>query len=191
MKTTIKNCEICKKSHSSICQHYNKGKTPKVALVFSCPGANEEKQGMPVCGTTGERVEELLRNLRSKGVFTTYECRYDFRITNAHSEAKYKTSRDPNAPTEPTLKEIEQSGNIDRLYKELKDTITTNGLIICFGKKAFYAVKKMIEAEITKPQSVNVIETHHPSPRNSRYPLKVIQEDIKNQLKKTTKKPNI
>lgn len=34
--------------------HYQKGTQYKIAVVFSCPGQEEEKQNRPVSGQTGK-----------------------------------------------------------------------------------------------------------------------------------------
>jgi hypothetical protein len=64
--------------------HYCEGNGQlEVALIFSTPGRFEESKGMPVSGQTGENLKAVIKELKSRGYFTEYNCIYDFRITNA------------------------------------------------------------------------------------------------------------
>lgn len=118
--------------------HLNIGETDcQVAMVFSCPGLKEKEKGKPVAGQTGVHLNELLKILNEKNttIFPKTD-RYWYRITNSSSQVR------PNntcARTEPTIKEIEDKKNIDRIRNEISDMT----YIICFGRKAEIALREM------------------------------------------------
>ena len=118
--------------------HYNQGIYKKIALIFSCPGQEEEIKGQPTSGTTGTNLEYFLSQLYLNQNFN-FRNRYDFRISNSVSEVHFKerTNR-----TEPLISTIKKKDNIIRLYNEIKDIET---LIICFGKKAEIAIKEVLK----------------------------------------------
>ena len=118
--------------------HYNQGIYKKIALIFSCPGQEEEIKGQPTSGTTGTNLEYFLSQLYLNQNFN-YTDRYDFRISNSVSDVYFKerTNR-----TEPLISTIKKKDNIVRLYNEIKDIET---LIICFGKKAEIAIKEVLK----------------------------------------------
>jgi uracil-DNA glycosylase len=191
-------CKICGKVHLNICKHYNKGKYFNIALVFSCPGEDEEEHDMPVYGRTGTRLEKILRELYSKQVFNKRSSRYDFRITNAYSECA------PKGKSEWGNKDIKNTNNICRLCEELDDVLTKGKLIVCFGEKAevaiielyrkrndeCWATNKCQKGAINKVGKIvsKHIRTAHPSPRTSTSPKKIAR-NIKTEIAK--KKINI
>ncbi|OYX81988.1 MAG: hypothetical protein B7Y83_16405, partial [Flavobacteriales bacterium 32-34-25] len=96
--------------------HYNKGIRTDIALVFSCPGQEEEKKGKPISGQTGKNLDFFLTRLSEKLEFE-FKNRYDLRITNSVKTAYYKNST--SNKTEPTTDEIKDKNNLNRLYNEL------------------------------------------------------------------------
>jgi len=153
-------CNICGKIHLKVCQHYNEGKSAKIALVLSYPNMDEEKKGMPVCGDTGKRLEDILEELRKKKYINVknYTDRYDFRITNAYCAFNVVEWND---------KLVTSMDNVLRLYEELEDTIKEkDGIIICFGKKAEKAVGKMCEVFVKKNIDKRIIKTNVPCIKN-------------------------
>lgn len=106
--------------------HYNHGKSKKIALVFSCPGQEEDKLGRPTAGQTGENLEVFLAALLG----TATVNRYDYRITNAFDKVFYESK---DGRTEATTEEVMSQQNLKRLYEEVADI---EELIIAFGNKA-------------------------------------------------------
>lgn len=156
------HCNICGKIHLNVCQHYNRGKNPYVALVFESPRSEEEKNGMPIYGETGAYFEQVLGLLHKDGIFTHYFGRYDFRITNVYCSEQNRT-KDPQ-----------------RLSEELEDTIKRGGIIICFGNEAQDAVKEICDER-------QIVSTNIPCTKNKNLndiTVEKIAEDIKTQLEK-------
>jgi len=181
-------CNICGKVHLNVCQHYNEGKNPYVALVFSCPGEEEKKHGRPIWGQTGANFEQILGVLHSNNIFKWYFQKYDFRITNAYC-ADSTSEWDNNAIISPD--------NIERLFEELENTINREGIIICFGKKAELAIDEMCSKMGTFAPHIDVenlkskiIRTKHPSPTNlamhKETTIDSIAQDIRDGLKGKT-----
>lgn len=169
--------------------YFNQGKYKEIALVFSAPGKHEEFEGRPIANETGENFKDLLAKFHESEddelkIFKKYNDIYDFRITNSVSKIEYlkKTKK-----TEPRNKEINESHNLERLKGELNDI---SKYIICFGKKAQYAVNK-IKTSLNKNKDVKIIYTRHLSPRafntikglkNKEERLKYYFDSIKSQL---------
>ena len=173
-------CKICGKIHLNVCQHHNEGKNPYVALVFSCPGEEEEKHGKPIYGKTGARFEQVLGILHERNIFKQYLSKYDFRITNAYCAV-------PPTGSEWSDTLIKAPANIERLFEELEDTINCKGVIICFGNKAQMAIDEMCNVKV-KNVTPQIIKTNHPSPRTVPQGItpKSIAEDIIEQIEKMT-----
>lgn len=142
----------------------NEGKNNKVAFVFSCPGAAEEKNNRLVSGTTGKNLNKIICILRQdfscEHIFDS-ENRYDYRITNASMKVHYKSK---DGRSEPTKKEITALENIQRLTEDLKEY----KIIITFGNNAKFAVNqckdkfenlKIIDVRHLGLQSLNQIKT--------------------------------
>ncbi len=124
--------------------HYNQGTTTIYAFVFSCPGAEECCVGMPVAGQTGKNLDNFMKRVPA---FRDFNSRYDIRITNAWDRVE---SRGLTGRTEAKKGEIKAPSNLSRLALELQD-ITR--VIICFGRKAEYAVK-LIEGHLHRHPQV-------------------------------------
>jgi hypothetical protein len=135
--------------------HFNYGKRKDIALVFSCPGQEEENDLRPVSGSTGDNLELLLLNLKKEGLLTSFESRYDFRITNASVNVHYKEKTNRSEELDSILF---QSSNLLRLYNELNDI---ERYIICFGKKATRTVEKMLLRHSFSKTGCRVIYTKH------------------------------
>lgn len=129
--------------------HYNQGKSKKIALVFSCPGQEEDKLRRPTAGQTGENLEFFLKTLFDKSSID----RYDYRITNAFDKVFYESK---DGRTEATQEEILADSNIKRLYNELSDI---ENVIIAFGNKAKLALDAVLKKHDLKAK---IIETKHP-----------------------------
>lgn len=128
---------------------YNLGKIDSIAFVFACPGQEELKNNKVVFGATGTNLDELLKKLKhfclNKFPSTN---RYDYLITNSSERVYYKGYKDKQRTT-PYACDISKDDNIDRLYKELKNSST----IIIFGndaRKAIGLVKKKYDDFQTK-----------------------------------------
>lgn len=128
--------------------HYNQGNSRKIALVFSCPGQEEDKLGRPTAGQTGENLDTFLESLLNK----TTVNRYDYRITNAFDKVFYESK---DGRTEATTEEILADSNLKRLYEEVKDI---EDVIIGFGKKAKMALDAVAKKYLLK---VKIVETKH------------------------------
>ncbi len=99
--------------------HYNHGRCP-VAFVFSTPGARELAAGMPVAGVTGENLEFALEDLHALDPQRFPSAsRYDYRITNAHTEVLAASLG--HAASEATPAQILAPGNVARVRDELAD----------------------------------------------------------------------
>lgn len=128
--------------------HYNHGKSKKIALVFSCPGQEEDKLGRPTAGQTGENLNTFLAKLTNN---LTVD-RYDYRITNAYDKVFYQSK---DGRTEATTAEILSSENIQRLANEVSDI---DYIIIAFGNKAKMALDEVQKTTVLKAK---VIQTKH------------------------------
>jgi len=128
--------------------HYNHGKSKKIALVFSCPGQEEDKLGRPTAGQTGENLEVFLAALLG----TATVNRYDYRITNAFDKVFYESK---DGRTEATTEEVMSQQNLKRLYEEVADT---EELIIAFGNKAKMALDAVQRNFLLKAK---VVQTKH------------------------------
>lgn len=125
--------------NKSIMCHYKKGNEDKITFVFSCPGRIEEKAKEPASGRTGKNLdlllEELNKELKEIGCFK----RENISITNATHKVEFKAR---THRTEATVKEVLDKKNLNRLYKEIKNTTK---LIVCSGRNANLAVDKIFE----------------------------------------------
>lgn len=128
--------------------HYNQGKSKKIALVFSCPGQEEEKLGKPTAGQTGENLDIFLKELFNKDAVN----RYDYRITNAYDKVFYESK---DGRTEATTEEVMSQQNLKRLYEEVADI---EELIIAFGNKAKMALDAVQQ---NFPLKAKVVKTKH------------------------------
>jgi hypothetical protein len=149
MKNENDPCLTCDKCHKvnsgKTFIHKNEGNGKiKVALIFSCPGAEEEQKKRPVAGATGKNLEELLK-LLTKEVIKIDDsneantiCRYDFKIVNAWHHVIYKSASNRSEATDT---QIISKENCNRIIGEL-DEINS---LICFGKKAKIAIKHIKE----------------------------------------------
>jgi len=110
--------------------HYNHGRH-RVAFVFSTPGAREAAAGMPVAGVTGENLDFALEHLHAADParFPT-AARYDYRITNAHTEALAASLG--HAASEATPAQILEPGNVARVLDELADC----DVVVLCGQRA-------------------------------------------------------
>lgn len=115
--------------------HFEPGTKNEIAVVFSCPGKEEQRAGKPAAGKTGTNLVLLLGllNERSDLEFT----REAITITNAWDQIEYKNE---TGRSEAKLSEIYASDNLQRLTNELNHI---NRLIICSGEKAYNAVGKI------------------------------------------------
>jgi DNA-binding Lrp family transcriptional regulator len=151
----MKICEICKEMHQGMhSSYYNEGINKEIAFVFSCPGNAEKENGFPIAGETGRTFDTLLERLKENGIIKNYNCRYDFRITNAtiNIEAISETNR-----TEAKNAEIKKESNITRLFEQIKDY----KVIICFWEKAKIAVS-FLKNKVN--QKTKIISVRHLSP---------------------------
>ena len=82
----------------------------------------------------------ILRDEYNLLSFFEFNCRYDYRITNASSNPHYNEF---DKRTEPTCSELQQECNLSRLKIELSGF----NVIIAFGDKAVCAVKMAIPSE--------------------------------------------
>lgn len=129
----------------------NEGKNKKIAFVFSCPGAAEEKHNKLVSGTTGKNLNKIIHILRQdfslEHIFNS-EDRYHYRITNASMKVHYKAK---DGRSEPTKKEILNVENIQRLTEDLRGF----EVIISFGNNANFAVN-YCKDKLENPKIINV-----------------------------------
>ena len=157
MKMEKNYCQCCKDKVSSVSEncirnikgnceekqskHFNKGSLTEIALVFSCPGQCEKVR--PVSGQTGTNLDFVLKCLVKKEfIESDFDCRYDFRITNASMEPHWK--KNGNGRAEDIKKNLIDPKNICRLYQEIKDI---EGYIICFGINANFVLDELIRNE--------------------------------------------
>ena len=120
---------------------YNMGlNTNKIAFVFACPGQEELNNGKVVCGQTGENLTSLIKYLNQKDdtLFPSL-CRYDYLITNASERIYFKGYKDSNRTLPYLRKDVYTEENIKRLENE----ISNKTVVICFGRHAKKALKKL------------------------------------------------
>ena len=100
------------------------------AMIFSCPGQEEMKSGLLVNGQTGKNLDLLLSILKKSrpDLFPSVN-RYDYRITNSSENVHFKAH---DNRTEPSLAEVREKENIDRLKEDIKGY----KCVIAFGRCA-------------------------------------------------------
>jgi uracil-DNA glycosylase len=148
--------------------HLQVGSRTKVALVFSCPGQFEEKNGGPVKGKTGDNLKVVLDNIQGKSGFPKKLILEELRITNSWDGVLYK-KKDNRTEAKLNTAEIYSERNLQRLEDELKDI---EDVIICFGKKAFKALAKIKDR---LPSNVIILESSHLSLQSLN---RVIKKDV-------------
>lgn len=134
--------------------HYQDGTQVNIAIVFSCPGKEEEKENRPAIGQTGKNLESLLEILaESEEIFENIK-KDDLRITNSWDQVEYqeKTER-----TEANYDEILQKENLDRLYEDVNEI---EELIICSGERAEVAILALIYANKISSK-IKIIKIRH------------------------------
>ncbi len=136
----------------------------KIALVFSCPGKNEESANKPVAGKTGNNLNQVLSRLNQQFplIFQSTD-RYDYRITNATTTPLYK---ERDGRTEGTKNEISDPQNLKRLYDEIR----AYEYVLSFGDKARYAVNLCLQGKQTPP--VHIHCPYHLSPKRLNFCIK-------------------
>lgn len=163
------------------CFYFQNGEKNKVALIFSCPGNKELKQNLPVSGMTGKNLDKLLVYLKEKKIFTEYKNKGEFRITNAWNqiESKSETKR-----TEATFKNIrDNKENLNRLYFDIFDI---TDCIICFGKKAEFAIKELEKEARKLPKVIFVRHLSLQSLNTSGKKIEDIGDEIINEINNNT-----
>ena len=133
--------------------HYQKGNQIKIAVVFSCPGKEEEDCGLAASGKTGDNLNLLLAKLDDLNFLKTKLTKENLRITNAWDKVIYK-SKDKRTEAKLTFEEIYSAFNLKRIESELIDI---EDYIICSGKKAFNAVSKLK----FENKNIKIIEIPH------------------------------
>lgn len=145
--------------------YFNFGKPDcRVALVFSCPGKDEEIVKKPVAGRTGNNLDKVLFELNQQLPLlfqSTY--RYDYRITNATTTPLYY-KRDKR--TEGTEDEISDPQNLARLYEEIK----AYEYVLSFGDNAQNAVNQCLQGKEISP--IHIHCSYHLSPRRVNFGIK-------------------
>lgn len=135
--------------------HFNLGIRKDIALIFSCPGQEEECNSAPVSGKTGDNLELVLRFLETNGVLSSFKSRYDFRITNASSTVHFKAKTNR---TEELNSVLFEDNNLARLYNEIHGI---QKYVICFGLKAEITLKKMLSNNLYNKGIYKPIYTKH------------------------------
>lgn len=122
-------------SHTNFKSHYCHGiKGIKVGFVFSYPHSKSRNEGKPLSGMAAVNLNNLLCKLNKNYPSLFPYCNWNsYRITNSYTQ-----TNNNNFKTLTDLKLISQADNIARIMDEI------NGiqLVICFGEKAYFAVKK-------------------------------------------------
>lgn len=131
----------------SRCCYREMGSCGKVCFVFSCPGQEEFINNCPAFGKTGDGLALLLTEIQNQWGDTS-NCLHDafettdfqrgkIHINNAWPKALWKSKHRRSQALDSWIK---QKKNLERLKREL------NGckLIICFGKKAKFAISQVV-----------------------------------------------
>ena len=110
--------------------HYCRG-ILDVAFVFSVPGANESRDGLPVAGQTGSNLSNALRELNLlRSDFFGSTNRYDYRITNAFDRPIARALGDDKS--EASVSEVRSPSNVRRVVEELSGC----RLVVLCGRRA-------------------------------------------------------
>lgn len=135
--------------------HYKSGQKNDVALVFSCPGQEEESANpqQPAIGQTGNNLKSLFEILKDEHELSGF-TRDEVVITNAWDQVEYSTKTDR---TEATMQELLTHTNLDRLAMEIS---TIKKIIICCGNNAIATVMALSYAEKIEPNA-NIITLPH------------------------------
>lgn len=143
----------------------------KLPWYFLVLDKQKKIKGEPAAGQTGKNLNQLLKVL-STGKLSSYSLlRDDITITNATKKVEYysKTKR-----SEALVAEVLNKNNINRLYKEIKQT---NNVIICFGNNAKIAVDEVIKKYPNDFVGIKRVNTIHLSMKSINF---LIKEDTNN-----------
>ncbi|WFO49632.1 uracil-DNA glycosylase family protein [Aeromonas veronii] len=111
--------------------HYEQGSETKIAVVLSCPGKQEKEHNKPASGATGANLNYILNKLENKYNHSSFK-RDKITITNAWDKVEFK-GKNGTQRSEPTLFEVLEEANLDRLSDEIKNI---SEYIICCGVNA-------------------------------------------------------
>lgn len=121
-------------------KHRNDGVTGLPAFVLAAPGRDEEVRQRPAAGDTGLALNHILMSLNRHcpELFPSI-CRYQYRITNAFTDALYVT--DNSNKTRPTRADVDTIENKQRLLNELQG----RPVIIALSPSASWVTEQLHE----------------------------------------------
>ena len=131
---------------------------PEIAIVGSCPGAQEEERGRPFIGDAGTNLAEMIRviNSISSAKFPSAN-RDDYTLLNAHPLPRYDGRVGYDGSTEPDQPEVMSDENLARLSTQTRRTGITRLLLA--GRTPQWLTQKMID----ELQDVDIFWCGHPS----------------------------
>lgn len=108
---------------------------PDIAIIGEAPGREEEDQGIPFVGRSGEIINQIMHELN----ISRRACY----ITNA---VKFRPTNEDNSNRTPTDEEIDKYYPL--LYEELK--LVNPKITICLGSTAYKALSGNRKLKITQ-----------------------------------------
>ncbi len=137
------------------CAYMVRSTESDVVYVFSCPGRIEQEQERPVGGMTGKNLDRVIKILNEE-CGQSLPLRVGASINNAWPKPEFRSGDGATGRSQATLAEIRDPTNLQRLKRELSGY----SLIVCFGKRAHYAVRKLFEEQDLGP-GVAVANARH------------------------------
>lgn len=151
---------------------------PKIAIVGEAPGAQEEKEGRPFCGASGQELDRMLHEagiLRSEVLLTNVvnirpDGNHFGNFTCKKAELPKATPRPFNIPlSSGRYLRPEYWDQLDRLRIELTELSHPN-VVVALGNTALWATCHLVPhishyrgTAIRSPWGFKVIPTFHPA----------------------------
>ncbi len=131
---------------------------PRVLLVGACPGREEERDGRPFAGQSGQNLEIMLRRLQVLHPQVFPSPRLDaYSLVNAHSLPRYPEREGYDGSTQPRKQDVLAPENRARLIVRLQRVQPE--IIVYLGKAAQFA-HEVFEAHMP---DIRAFRTGHPS----------------------------
>ncbi|MEN8658523.1 MAG: uracil-DNA glycosylase family protein, partial [Marivita sp.] len=131
---------------------------PRVLLVGACPGREEERDGRPFAGQSGQNLEIMLRCLQVLHPLVFPSLQLDaYSLVNAHSLPRYPEREGYDGSTQPRKQDVLAPENRARLIARLQRVQPE--IIVYLGKAAQFA-HEVFEAHMP---DIRAYRTGHPS----------------------------
>ncbi|HEY0031976.1 MAG TPA: uracil-DNA glycosylase family protein, partial [Devosia sp.] len=104
----------------------------RTAFVLAAPGLEEEQQGHPAAGATGQNLDRILAHLHThESTEFPSTDRFDYRITNSVSQIM------SGSASMPDWIDVVGDSNLERLHSQIHE----HEVIVALSKPALIAVR--------------------------------------------------